>query len=122
MRPPATTVAGPVLSMERSADPVTVVVSVETSLEGSVSGDAADTCAEFVIEEVVAGAATTTVMAGAVAPEEIDGRVHVTEALPEWAHDQPVPDADTNVTPGGRVSSTETLLAPDGPWFVTESV
>jgi hypothetical protein len=100
----------------------TRVALEELSLFGEGSDVAEDTNAEFVIEEAVAGAVTTTVMAGAVAPEASDGRMHVTEALPEWEHDQPVPEADTNVTPGGRVSSTETLLARDGPWFVTESV
>ena len=81
-----------------------------------------DTDAEFVIEEAVAGAVSTTVMAGAVAPEASDGRVHVIEALSALVHDQPVPEADTNVTPGGRESSTETSFARDGPWFVTVSV
>ena len=100
----------------------TTVVLEELSLFADGSDVAEDTDAEFVIEEAWAGAVTTTVMAGAVAPEASDGRAHVTDALPEWAHDQPVPDADTNVTPGGRVSTTETLLARDGPWFVTESV
>ena len=121
MLPPATTVAGPVLAMERSAEAVTEVVTDAASLEGSVSGDVADTCAAFVMVPACAGAVTTTVMAGAVAPAASDGRVHVTETLAEWAHDHPAPEADTNVTPDGRVSSTDTLLAPPGPWFVTVS-
>ena len=70
-----------------------------------------DTDAEFVIEEADAGAVSTTVMAGAVAPEASDGRVHMMDALSALVHDQPVPDANTNVTPGGRVSSTETDVA-----------
>ena len=105
--------------MERSADAVTVVVTESVSFEGSVSGDAADTFAVFVMVPACAGAVTTTVMTGAEAPEASAGRVHVTEALPAWEQDHPAPEADTNVTPGGKVSTTDTPLASPGPWFVT---
>ena len=59
---------------------------------------------------------------GAVAPVASVGRVHVTETLPVLLHVQPTPDADTNDTPAGRVSVTETLAASDGPLSTTDTV
>ena len=58
---------------------------------------------------------------GAVAPVTSAARVQVTDMLPLFVHAQPVPVADTNVTPVGRVSSTERLAASDGPAFATTS-
>jgi hypothetical protein len=57
------------------------------------------------------------VIVGAVAPPANVGRVQVTEVLPTFVHVQPVPAAETNVTPAGNVSATETLAASDGPLF-----
>ena len=110
------------MAISRSADAVTEVVVDAASLVGSGSGEAADTTAAFVIEEAWVGAVTTTVMSGAAAPETSAGRVHVMDTLAAWEHDHPAPEADTNVTPGGKVSTTDTVCADDGPWFVTESV
>ena len=89
---------------------------------GLGSNVAEDTAASFVIEEAWAGAMTATVMSGAVAPEASAGRVQVTDTLAAWVHDHPAPEADANVTPGGKVSTTDTVCADEGPWFVTDSV
>ena len=48
--------------------------------------------------------------------------MHVAETLPLFEHVQPVPVADTNVTPAGSVSVTERLAASEGPLLVTVSV
>ena len=73
----------------------------------------------LVIDAACAGAVTTTVIAGAGAPAASVGRVHVTDMFAAFVHAQPPPAADTNVTPAGSVSSTDTLAASDGPAFAT---
>ena len=45
--------------------------------------------------------------------------MQVTETLPVFEHTQPVPVADTKVTPAGSVSVTVRFAASDGPLFVT---
>ena len=57
------------------------------------------------------------------APEFQLARVQVTDALPALVQVQPPLEAltDTNVTPAGRVSVTETLAAADGPLLDTTS-
>ena len=80
-----------------------------------------DTRATLRIDEPFSGAVTTTVMSGATTPAPSTGRVHVTDTSPLFAHDHPVPSAETKVTPSGRVSVTVSAFAPDGPWLVTES-
>jgi hypothetical protein len=47
--------------------------------------------------------------------------VHVTETLPALEQAQPVPVADTNVTPAGSASVMVRLAASEGPLFVTTS-
>ena len=89
---------------------------------GVGSDVAEDTTTAFVIEDTWVGAVTTTLMTGAVAPEPSAGRVHVTDTLPACEHDHPAPDAETKDTPDGKVSTTDTVCADDGPWFVTDSV
>ena len=61
-------------------------------------------------------------IAGAVVPVASGGRVQVAETLPAFVHVQPVPVADTNVTPAGSVSVTVRFAASDGPMSVTLSV
>ena len=61
-------------------------------------------------------------MAGAVVPAASVARVQVTETLPVFEQAQPVPAAQTNVTPAGSVSATRTPVASDGPAFATVSV
>ena len=119
--PPATTVAGPVLVIARSAEAVTPVLVDEVLLAGTGSAVVDDTDAVFVRLPACAGAVTTTVIAGAVAPVARVGRVHPTDTLPVLVQVQPAPAADTKVTPAGRVSVTETAAASDGPLSTTDN-
>ena len=75
--------------------------------------------AVFVNDPACAGATTTTVMSGAVAPAANADVVQVTDTFPTFEHDQPTPAADVNVTPAGSVSLTVRFAASDGPLFVT---
>ena len=115
------TVAGPDFTTDRSADAVTVVTAEEELLPRFGSGVGLDTVAVFVSDPACPGAVTTTVIVGAVTPAARAGRVHVTDTFTVFEHTQPVPVADTNVTPAGRVSVTERLDASDGPAFATTS-
>ena len=58
---------------------------------------------------------------GAVAPVASAGRVQVTETLPLFVHVQPVPVADTKVTPGGQGVGHRDVAASDGPALATTS-
>jgi len=110
------------LTIDTSADPVTAVVAVEELFAALGSAVALDTVAVFDNVPACAGAVTTTVMAGAVAPVANAGRVHVTDTFPELLHAQPTPDADTNDTPAGNVSATDRFAASDGPLSTTDKV
>jgi hypothetical protein len=118
---PATTVAGPVLVIARSATAVTPVVTDEVLFAGTGSAVVEDTEAVFVKDPACAGAVTTTVIVGAVAPAANAGRVQVADTFPTFEQAQPVPVADTNVTPAGSVSATDRLAASEGPLFTTTS-
>ena len=107
--------------IDRSAEAVTVVFAVAVLLPGTGSAVVEETLAVLVNEAACAGAVTTTVMVGAVVPAASTGRVQVTETLPVFVQVQPVPAADPNVTPAGKVSVTETLAASDGPPLATTS-
>jgi hypothetical protein len=117
--PPATTVAGPVFSSDRSADPATEVVAVEVLFPGTGSAVADDTVAEFVRVTGDPGAVTVTVIVGAVVPVASAARVQVTETLPTFVHVHPAPDAETKVTPAGSVSRTDSDAASEGPRSLT---
>ena len=120
--PPAVTVAGPDLVTARSADAFTVVLNDDVLFVGVGSGVLDDTVALFVIEPPWLGA--VTLMVNVVEePDAQVARVQVTEALPALVQVQPPLEAltDTNVTPAGRVSVTETLAAADGPLLDTTS-
>ena len=125
--PPATTVAGPVLVIARSADGVTVVDADEELLPGTGSLVADVTVAVSVRVAPCAGAVTTTVIVGAEVPVASVARVQVTETFPLFEQAHPVPVADTNVTPAGSVSVTDSDAASDGPlsvttsWYVTDA-
>ena len=109
------------MTIERSALASTVVLVDEVLFDGTGSGVSADTLALLSAVPACAGAVTVTVMAGALAPLASDGLVQVTETLPALTHVQPVPAADTNVTPAGRVSTTLSAVAAAGPAFATAS-
>ena len=104
--PPAVTVAGPVFTIDRSADAVTVVVTDDVLFARFGSGRRRrrpSRCSSA--SPPAAGAVTTTVIVGAVAPAARRrpgaGHRHVRRRS---CTTQPVPVADTNVTPAGSVS------------------
>jgi hypothetical protein len=105
--------------MTRSADAVTVVEIVEVLFPGT--GSAVVDATDAVFDKLPAwfGAVTVTVITGALDPAVRAARVHVTDTLPVFEHAHPVPDADTNATPAGNVSVTDTFAASDGPAFDT---
>ena len=105
----------------RSADAVTAVVAVEVLSAGSGSLIGLATLAVSDRLPACAGAVTVTVIVGAVAPVASAGLVQVTETLPALPQTQPVPVAETNVTPAGSASVTVRLTASDGPLFTTTS-
>jgi hypothetical protein len=115
-------VGGPDLTIERSAEAATAVVTLEELFPPTGSGVADVTVAWLVSDAVWAGAVTVTEMVGATEPAASAERVHATETLPLFVHVHPVPDADTNVMPVGSVSATLTLTASDGPLLVITSV
>ncbi len=47
--------------------------------------------------------------------------MHVADTFPTFEHAHPAPVADTNVTPAGSVSVTDSEAASDGPLFTTTS-
>jgi hypothetical protein len=105
----------------RSADALTEVVAVAVLFPGMGSAVGEATDAVLVSDAAWAGAVTTTVMLGAVAPATSAGRVQLTDTLPVFVQVQPVPVADTNVTPAGSVSVTARPLASEGPLLTTTS-
>ena len=109
------------MTIDRSADAVTVVASESLLSLGSGSEVVDVTVTSFVKVPACAGAVTTTVI-GAVAPAARSARVQVTEVFATFVHDQPVPVADTNVTPNGSASTTDTFAASDGPALATARV
>ena len=98
-----------------------MVTAVEVLFPGFGSAVGLDTVTLFVNVPACAGAVTTTVM-GALAPAARSARVQVTDVFATFVHTQPVPTADTKVTPAGSVSVTETLAASDGPALATARV
>ena len=113
----AFTFAGADLKIAKSANGVTVVVTGGVTLfVGVGSGVGEPTLAKFV-SVPLAGAVTVTVRLVFCAAASVP-RFHVTRPLLVT----PLPLALTNDTLLGNVSVTITLLAADGPRFVTEMV
>ena len=108
--------------MDRSAIGPTPVLTVEVLLVGSGSDVGEVIVALLSRVALTRGAVTTTVTVGAEVAVARVGRVQVTEVLPTFVQVQPVPAAETNVTPAGRVSVTETLVASEGPLLVATRV
>src|SRR5262249_6933048 len=107
--------------MARSAEAVTVVVAVAALFPGTGSEVVDATLAVLVSDAACAGAVTVTVMTGAAARVARAALVQVTDTLPVLEQAHPPPDADTKVTPAGRVSVTVRFAASEGPLFVTVS-
>src|SRR5260370_747525 len=119
--PLAVTVAGPVLVIDRSAwaDPI-VVVADAVLLAVFGSGSLPFTVAVLVMVPAVAGAVALMVIV-TVAPTARLPTVQVT--VPDACVQVPwVDDADTKVTPAGRVSVTPTPVAGLGPLSVATTV
>ena len=113
-----TAVAGPVLVIDRSVDRADTDVVTEAVLSALVgSGSLPLTVAVFVMVVAVAGVVTVIVNV-ALAPAASEPTVQVT--VPETLV-QPV-EAETNVTPAGRVSVTLTPVAGLGPLFLAVTV
>src|SRR5262245_7506933 len=106
--------------IDRSASAATVVEAVSELFAGFASTDVVVTVAVLESVPPVAGAVTVIVIAGPV-PGSRFARVHVT-VPDDWLQLQPVPDAETNATPSGRVSVTVSPVAVCGPPFTTLSV
>ena len=117
--PPAVTVGGPDFTIETSADAVTVVTAEEELLPLIGSGVALETVAPLVNVVACAGAETTIVIVGAVAPAASAARVQDTDTFPVFVQAQPGPVADPKVTPAGSVSVTNNDAASDGPPLAT---
>ncbi len=116
---PATTEAGPVLVIDRSADAVRSVLFA-SSFASTGSSVAASTDAEFTIVPAPPGVSIRITIPGAT-PTGSDPRVHVT--IPEASSQiHPDPAADTKAEPGGSSSVTTRSSAPDGPALLTRSV
>ena len=117
---PTAAEAGAVLVMARSAEAITWVVADAVLLAAFGSGSLPLTVAVLVMVPAVAGAVTVMVNVE-LAPEARlpTEQVTVPEALVQvpWLE-----DAETKVTPLGRVSVTVTPVAGDGPLFLAVSV
>ena len=113
----ANTVAGPILPMPKFATGVTVVITGGVTLFVGVGSPVGEFTFAVFVSEPVAGAVTVTVTL----------LTWPFTSVPKFQFTTPlfvVPpsEADTNVTPAGNASVTTTLLADDGPKFVTEIV
>ncbi len=113
--------AGPLFTMARSAEPVTSVATESELFDRS--GSAVVDVTAAVLDSVAgcAGAVTTMVIGGALAPAARLGSVQVTDTFPEFEHVQLAAVTDTNVTPAGSVSTMETATAAEGPALATST-
>ena len=94
-------------------DPATARLVSDASGTYVAANEAAGRLFGLPAEEIVGqGAGTFT---------RVDTLVQDTDVLATFVHTHPVPVADTNVTPAGRVSTTLTLAASDGPALLTTS-
>ncbi len=113
----ARTLDGPVLPKPISATGVTVVLTGGVTLFVRIGSPVGEDTLAVLFSVPLAGAVTVTVTL-------------LTAPLASVPNDQfivpllltPLPLAETKVTPAGKVSVTTTLLADDGPKFVTEMV
>jgi hypothetical protein len=113
----ANTLAGPVLPRPTSATGVTVVMTGAVTLFVLLGSPVGELTVATLVREPLAGAITATVRL-LTWPLASVPNVQFTTPLVFT----PPPLALTNVTPNGNVSVTVTLLALEGPKFVTEIV
>ena len=108
---PAVTVAGPLAAMPRSAVALTVTEAVAALSADVGSASEPFTVAVTAIEPVVAGSTARTSATSAVVPFEPSPAAWVQVTVPDAdPHDQPAPEAETNVVPAG--TGTETVNPP----------
>jgi hypothetical protein len=113
----AGTLAAPVLPEPTSAAGVTVVMTGAVTLFVLLGSTVGELTLATLVSEPLAGAATVTVTL-LTWPLASVPRLQLTTPLVLI----PLPLADTNVTVAGNVSVTTTLLALEGPKFVTDIV
>ena len=113
----ARTLAAADLPMPTSATGVTVVMTGDVTLFVLFGSLVGDVTFAMLVSVPLAGAVTVTVTL-VTSPLIKVPKAQFTMPLLFT----PLPLADTNVTPTGRVSVTTTLLADDGPKLVTEIV
>jgi hypothetical protein len=113
----AGTLAAPVLPRPTSAAGVTVVMTGTVTLFVLLGSTVGELAPATLVSEPLAGAVTVTVTL-LTWPLASVPRLQLTTPLVLI----PLPLADTNVTVAGNVSVTTTLLALDGPKFVTDIV
>jgi hypothetical protein len=113
----AKTLAEPTLPMPTSATGVTVVMTGGVMLFVLFGSPVGELTLAKLVNVPLAGAVTVTITL-LTWPFAKVPKVQLTTPLLLI----PLPLADTNVTVAGRVSVTTTLLALDGPKFVTEIV
>ena len=113
----AKTLAGPIFPICKSATGVTVVRTGGVALFVGVGSPVGEFTFAVFVSEPLAGAITVTVKLLTWPLVKVPKFQFTTPAFVV-----PPPEADTNVTPAGNASVTTTLLADDGPKFVTEIV
>jgi hypothetical protein len=113
----ANTLAGPVLPIPTSATGVTVVMTGAVTLFVELGSPIGELTLAVLVNEPLAGAVTVTVIL-LTWPLVNVPNVQLTTPLVFT----PPPEALTKLTPNGNVSVTVTLLALDGPKFVTDIV
>src|SRR6267154_3131905 len=117
---PATTPAGAVFVIERSACATTVVLTLCVLLpDGSVIPATCETVALLVTTPPFGGATMLMVRGCADCPLASEEAVHVmVPPGPAWVpHDQPVPEPTASVAPVGIVSTTVIVPLVFGPAF-----
>ena len=110
----ASTLAGPTLPKPTSATGVTVVMTGGVTLFVLFGSPVGELTAATLVSEPLAGAVTVTVTLLTWPLARVPNVQFTTPLLLA-----PPPLALTNVTPNGKVSVTTTLLAVEGPKFVT---
>jgi hypothetical protein len=113
----ANTLAGPVLPIPTSATGVTVVMTGAVTLFVEFGSTVGELTLAVFVSVPLAGAVTVTVTLLTWPLVNVPKLQFTTPLLLA-----PPPVALTNVTPSGNVSVTTTLLALEGPKFVTEIV
>src|SRR5437870_4752147 len=122
---PAITVAGPLFTIDTSAEELTVVITVELSFDGFESALEVDAVAVLltIVPFATVGAACTVTVNCALPPFESSGIVQATLPLVfgggmlQFAAGPVFCTRETKLMPVGRLSLNEASLAASGPAF-----